>query len=211
LQVIARCHTIASPMEMAPRKLDRVLIVEDNTSLRSAIATLVREWGAVACEAGNAREALAAFDPPPDLVICDIALPDDSGLSVLEATLSLRPEPAKIAISGVATAEEAFCLGQLGVREYLAKPFSLSDLGAAVRRVLTEVPDLDPLIRASVGQVPMRELQQHVRDLMVDEAMALTFGSRRAAARLLDISRQAVQQIVRQREADGSVPPARDD
>lgn len=184
-------------MDVVPRSVERVLIVEDNVPLRSAIAGLVRSWNAVAIEAGTAREAMVGLTPPPDLVICDVGLPDGSGASVFEALRSLRPGPAKIAISGVATAEEAFHLGQLGVREYLAKPFTMEQLESAIQRVLSEAPDLDPLVRDSVGRVPMRELQRHVRDVMVDEAMALSVGSRRRAARLLDVSRQAVQQIVR--------------
>lgn len=186
-----------------------MLIVEDNASLRSAISDLVRSWGAVAIEAGTAGEAMAHLKPPPDVVIVDVALPDGSGSAVFEAVLSLRPGPAKIAISGVATAEEAFHLGQLGVREYLAKPFTLDRLEEAVQRVLSEAPDLDPMVRESVGRVPMRELQKHVREVMVDEAMALSVGSRRRAARLLDVSRQAVQQIVGPNGAEPLAPTDR--
>jgi DNA-binding NtrC family response regulator len=180
-----------------PRPIERVLIVEDNEPLRAAIAGLVRSWNAEALEAGTVREAVGLLSPPPDLLICDVKLPDASVFSLLEATLSLCPEPAKIAISGLATPEEAFQLGQVGVREYLAKPFTLADLSEAVRRVLTEPPNFDPLLRASVGRVPMRELQKNVRSVMVEQALALSHGSRSGAARLLDVSRQAVQQILR--------------
>jgi DNA-binding response OmpR family regulator len=195
---------------VAPPVVERALIVEDNAPLRSAIARLVRGWGAVAVEAGTAREAKEGLRQPPDLVICDVSLPDGSGLSVFEAALSLRREPAKIAISGVATAEEAFHLAHLGVGEYLAKPFSLADLERAVRCVLrgapdADAPDLDDLVRASVGQVPMRQLQKHVRNLMVEEALTLSSGSRRRAAQLLEVSRQAVQQIVRDSELGPNV------
>ncbi len=190
-------------MDVSPRTVQRVLIVEDNASLRGAIARRVRTWSAVAVEAGTVREAIVGMSPPPDLVICDVSLPDGSAIPVFTATLSLSPEPAKIAISGVATAEEAFRLGQLGVREYLAKPFTLDALEAAVRRILDAPPDLDPLVRASVGQIPMRDLQKHVRQLMIEEALALSHGSRRRAARLLDVSRQAVQQVVRRSDGGG--------
>lgn len=184
-------------MSVAACKLERVLIVEDNAALRGAIAKLARSWGAVALEASTADQAIRALRRPVDLVICDVRLPDGSAVSVLEKARSLSPEPAKIAISGVATAEEAFRLGQLGVREFLAKPFTLDALEASVERVGREAPDLDPMVRASVGHVPMRELQRRVRNLMVEEALARSGGSRRSAARLLEVSRQAVQQIVR--------------
>jgi DNA-binding NtrC family response regulator len=115
--------------------------------------------------------------------------------------------PGWSAISGIASAEQAFRLAQLGVRAYLAKPFSLDDLTAAVERILQEAPEFAPLVRASVGRVPMRELQGRVRHLMIDQALARAEGSRSGAARLLDVSRQAVQQVARQRADDSSKEP----
>ena len=148
-------------------------------------------------EAGTEHGALALLDPPPDLLICDVCLPDGSALNILEATLELSPEPLKIAMSGNASAEETFRLAQLGVGVYLPKPFALAEVSAAIQRVQHETPAMDTLLRASVGKVPMRELQQRVRSVMVGQALALSSGSRSGAARLLDVSRQAIQQISR--------------
>lgn len=184
-------------------KLERVLILEDHVPLRRAIALMARGWGAKVLEAGTAREALELLYEAPDLLIADICLPDGSALAVLEATLNLSPEPLKIGISGNASAEQAFQLAQLGVRAYLPKPFSLGELKVAVERALTEAPKLDPLVRASVGRVPMREVQDRVRQVMIDQAFALADGSRSGAARLLDVSRQAMQQIARQKDRGG--------
>jgi hypothetical protein len=72
-----------------------------------------------------------------------------------------------------------------------------------VEAALREVPSLEPLVTALVGRVPMRELQRAVRRVMVREALAQAEGSRSGAARLLEVSRQAVQQAVRQ---DAPVP-----
>ena len=184
-------------MLIGPRELGRVLIVEDNVPLRTAIAALLRDSGAEVLEAGTERDAIALLNPPPDLIICDVYLPDGSALKILETALHLSPEPVKIAVSGHASAEEAFQLAKLGVLAYLAKPFSLAELSGTIERVLAAPPDIDTMLRASVGQVPMRELQQRVRKVMVGQALALTRGSRSGAARLLDVSRQAIQQITR--------------
>ena len=70
-------------------------------------------------------------------------------------------------------------------------------LESAVQRAAEAAPSLEPVITARVGQVPMRELQREVRRVMVKEALAKTEGSRSGAARLLHVTRQAVQQIVR--------------
>ena len=183
-----------------PSPLDRVLVVEDEVPLRRGIATLVRRtWGAEVLEAGTTGEALALLARAPDLIIADVCLPDGSALSFLEATVTHSPEPLKIAISGWASAEQAFALGQLGVRAFLSKPFTLQALCDAVERARREAPAVEPLVRASVGRVAMRELQSRVRSVMIDQALALSDGSCTGAARLLRISRQAVQQVERQR------------
>lgn len=183
-----------------PSPIDRVLVLEDEGPLRRGIATLVRRaWGAQVLEAGTTGEALVLLAHAPDLIIADVCLPDGSAQSFFEATVDHSPEPLKIAISGWASAEQAFALAQLGVRAFLSKPFTLQDLCDAVERVRREAPAVEPLVRASVGRVAMRELQRRVRSVMIDQALALSDGSCTRAARLLRVSRQALQQVERQR------------
>jgi two-component system, response regulator RegA len=76
-----------------------------------------------------------------------------------------------------------------------------------VEKALSEPPKLDALVAASVGRTPMRELQTEVRRVMVEQALAKAEGSRSGAARLLHVSRQAVQQMVREREEELGIPP----
>ena len=100
-------------------------------------------------------------------------------------------------MSGLATAEESFRLNRYGVREYLQKPFGGEDLARAIQVACAEAPRVETFVAAQVGHVGMRDLQKQVRDAMVREALARSDGSRSAAARLLNVTRQAVQQIVR--------------
>lgn len=184
------------------RTIARVLIVEDNVPLRAAIARRFVQWGATPVEAGTVQEALDCLDPTPDLIIIDVCLPDQPATTLLEAAANLWPVPLKIAISGLASPEQAFRLAQLGVRDFLSKPFSLDDLTATVEAACEKAPDVEHLITDAVGHVPMREVQGKVRSAMVKQALALTDGSRTGAARLLAVSRQAVQQFVRGRAPD---------
>lgn len=188
-------------MEGMQRPIERVLVVEDDASLRAAIAGAVRSWGPQVLEAGTARQAKALLAPVPDLIIIDIRLPDEPAFAVLEAVSKLWPVPITIAMSGRASPGEAFRLARLGVRAYLAKPFSIEDLNATVEAARRDTPMLDPSVTDFVGRVPLRVLQNKVRDVMVRQALALTGGSRSGAARLLAVSRQAVQQILRGRSA----------
>ena len=178
-------------------QVERVLIVEDNIALLKAIARHVASWGAEAFEARTCAEASELLAHGPDVLISDIRLPDGSGFEVLEEASRTRPKPLLVAISGEASTEEAFRLGQIGVRAYLEKPLSLAALTEAVSMALREAPELQGLISDCVGRVPMRELQGQMRHVMLDQALALSDGSRSGAARLLDVSRQAVQQLLR--------------
>ncbi len=192
------------------RDFERVFVVEDDAALCAAIARIVSGWGELELsEAATAAEArsMLAEPPPPDLVIIDVHLPDETAFGVLEAARELSPAPIVVAISGKASPDEAFRLAQAGVRAYLPKPFSIQELASTVETACSEAPDLEPMITAWVGRVPMRELQREVRRVMVKEALAQTEGSRSGAARLLHVTRQAVQQMVRSKDAPAAVDP----
>ena len=197
-------------MASSPHGFERVLVVEDNAALRTAIARLVRGWGAKVHEAGTVREARALLATRPDLLIADVRLPDGPIFEVLEEAAEVWPKPLIVAMSGEASAEEAFRLAQIGVRSYLAKPLTLAELEEAIDRAMAEPPSLDVAVSAHVGKVPMREVQARLRSVMLRQALARSEGSRTGAARLLKISRQAVQQILRGggRAAPDSAPPA---
>ena len=194
------------------RKLHRVLVVEDDAALRKAV---VRTFGGRAdtevLEAGSAAEARKHLGEPrpPDLMIIDVRLPDASAFEVLDVAQGLSPAPVVVAMSGKASPEEAFRLAQHGVRAYLPKPFSLEELASAVEAARSDAPNLTPMLAASVGRIPMRELQNEVRRVMVKEALARSDGSRSGAARLLQVTRQAVQQIIQSVTAAASKGSAR--
>jgi DNA-binding response OmpR family regulator len=184
-------------MRGADRRIERVLVVEDDAALRAAVAEAARGWGHQVLEAGTAGEAKQMLSPPPDLIIIDVRLPDEPAFAVLEAASRQWPVPIVVAMSGQASPEESFRLAQMGVRTYLAKPFTAEELGAAVEAARRDTPLLGPVVTGLVGRVPLRELQDKVRNAMVRQALALAGGSRSGAARLLSISRQAVQQMLR--------------
>ncbi len=182
-----------------PDQFRHVLVVEDEEPIREAVGRIVRAWGAESTLAETATAARHRLEgaPPPDLILIDVHLPDDSAFSVLEAAARLSPTPISIAMSGVASPDEAFRLAQGGVRGYLPKPFSIDELKKTIWRAVSEPPALDPAITARVGHVGMKDVQHQVRIVMVREALARARGSRSHAARLLHVTRQAIQQIVR--------------
>lgn len=188
------------------RSLRRVLVVEDDAPLCGAIARLARSWGAEVWEAHRLTDAHELLARSPELLIADLRLEGESAFALIGAATHHRPAPAIVAMSGQASPEEAFRLGQLGVRAYLQKPFSTDALVAKVEQALAGAPDIEPWVSAHVGHTSLRSMQHDVRRMMLDQALARTRGSRSGAARLLRVSRQAIQQILQRRE-----PPDDDD
>jgi len=179
----------------------RALVVEDDDALRTALLRIIFRTGVDTFEARSAEKASELIrEERPDLIIVDVRLENSTAFELLEVARDLVPAPLVIAISGKASPDEAFRLGQLGVRAYLSKPFSTKALREAVYSGLSDGPDLEPVLAASVGRVPLREVQSEVRRVMVREALARADGNRSAAARLLDVTRQAIQQSIRATE-----------
>lgn len=182
-----------------PPSVKRVLVVEDDRPLCSALAAVVRGWDAEAWEAHTIAEARSMLDRNPELVIVDLWLEGESAIKLVEEVAHHRPAPAMLAISGRASPEESFRLGQLGVRAFLPKPLFKEQLVEKVGEALREAPDVEPWISAHVGKTSLREMQSEVRRVMLEQAIARAGGSRSGAARLLQVTRQAIQQVFHRR------------
>jgi DNA-binding NtrC family response regulator len=175
----------------------RILLVEDDFHYRPALERLLRGIGAEVESVGTVREALAALADPPDIIILDVKLPDGSGLDVADAASRLRPPPRIIATSGYAQPAESFRLARLNVQQYLPKPYGIRDLLLAVDDLRTPEQELAAVSARAVGQMGLVRARNVVRDSMVDEALSMADGNRTQAAKMLGVTRQAVQSAVR--------------
>ena len=117
----------------------RILIVEDETSIRDMVAFALRKADMEPVHAADAHAALLAIsDQPPDLILLDWMLP---GLSGLELARRLRREPATAEVPIImltARGEELDRVSGLeaGVDDYVVKPFSTRELVARIKAVL---------------------------------------------------------------------------
>ncbi len=181
------------------RLFRRALVVEDNRALGRTLEALLAPLCDATELAPSVAEARRALERgPPDLVLTDVRLPDGSAFDVVELASSLVPMPAIVVLSGEATPDESFALAGLGVRAYLAKPVGADELEAALRRAGSEAPRLSNHVRSAVGRVSLRAVEDDVRRSMVQEALARTKGNRRGAAKLLSVSRQMLQHMLRE-------------
>jgi two-component system, NtrC family, response regulator AlgB len=122
----------------------RVLIVDDEPSIRRTTRIAVESSGHSASEAPNAAKALkAAEEEGFDAVFLDLKLGADDGMEVLGRLMKLRPAPAVIlftAYANIATAVEAM---RQGAFDFIPKPFTPDQ----IRSVLEKVGKSHALVR----------------------------------------------------------------
>ena len=113
----------------------RVLIVDDEKSIRTTLAEFVREDGHDVSTAETAVEALRLVQAnPPDVLVSDIILPRMSGVDLLTRVHRDHPDVQVIMITGEPTVETASEAVRQGAFDYLSKPVSSSAIRAAVAR-----------------------------------------------------------------------------
>jgi DNA-binding NarL/FixJ family response regulator len=114
----------------------RILLIDDEAKLRKQFAALLALEGFTVVEARNGREGIeVARREQPDLVICDITMPEMNGHRVLE---TLRSEPATahlpfVFLTGWGEKDDIRSGMNLGADDYLVKPVEPADLVAAVQ------------------------------------------------------------------------------
>ena len=119
----------------------RVLVVEDEPSIRAIVVDLLHFEGYQVREAGHGLEALGLLDAwRPDAIVLDLMMPVMDGWAFAEAAANvLGPTgvpPILIASASPDLAAAAASLRQFGVRAAVAKPFDVDVLLAALERLI---------------------------------------------------------------------------
>jgi len=117
-----------------------ILLVEDEEGLRSLNARGLRSRGYSVIEASNGIEALEALEEKNgavDLVVSDVVMPEMDGPTLLRAVRSRNPDLKIIFVSGYAEDAFAKSLREDEKFDFLPKPFTLSQLVAAVKETMT--------------------------------------------------------------------------
>ncbi len=115
----------------------RILVVDDEPVQRDLIGGFLARQGYEVGQAGDAGEALAAFDREPfDLVLTDQRMPGASGLDLLAALRGRNPELPVIVMTAYGTIETAVAAVKAGAADYLTKPLNLDEVLHRVRQTL---------------------------------------------------------------------------
>jgi two-component system response regulator AtoC len=113
----------------------RVLIVDDDESLRDSLALVLGAEGFDVATAADGERALERLeDSAPDIVLCDLRMPGIDGLELVPELVRRRPDAAVILMSAWATDELALEAMRRGAYDYLAKPFQPSEAVLAIRK-----------------------------------------------------------------------------
>ena len=124
----------AKPERMTPA---RILVVDDERSMRELLAIVLRRDGYDVILAENGRTALNVLEREPiDLLISDIKMSDMSGVDVLRAAKGIDQDILGIMITAFASTETAVEALRMGAYDYLSKPFNVDELKIVVRNAL---------------------------------------------------------------------------
>jgi sigma-B regulation protein RsbU (phosphoserine phosphatase) len=115
-----------------------LLIIDDDDVVRASVAAYLEDSGFKVLQAGNGLQGLETFErAQPDLVICDLRMPQLDGLELLQRINQMQVDTPVIVLSGAGVMADAVEALRLGAADYLIKPLEdLAVLEHSVRRAL---------------------------------------------------------------------------
>ena len=114
----------------------RLLLVDDETSLREPLADYLVRQGFTVTQAASAAEARSVLrDEAPDLILLDIMMPGEDGLSLCRHLAETRAIPT-ILLTARGEATDRIVGLEIGADDYVVKPFEPRELVARIRSVL---------------------------------------------------------------------------
>ena len=142
----------------------RILVTDDEVSIREVLAEGLESFGFPVDQAGNAAEAFRIVERGGiALVLSDIDMPGENGLSLLKRIKAHDPDIDVVMVTGVVDIETAIGAIRQGASDYVSKPFNLEEVRIVVERTLEK----RRLIREN------REYQQKLEEKVVERTREL--------------------------------------
>ncbi|MFO7724514.1 MAG: sigma-54 dependent transcriptional regulator [Oceanipulchritudo sp.] len=143
----------------------RVLLVEDDASLRAFLEEELEESGFAVLEAGTLAEARRALlENGPDLVLSDLKLPDGRGDALLLSARELPVPPPVILVTAFGQVDEAVDALRRGAADFLTKPLDMDHLLLRLERTI-EVQNLRKAVAANAGKAEKQETPEKLAPL----------------------------------------------
>ncbi len=167
---------------------DRILIVDDEDSIREVVSSMLSSSGFVCTQAQSGREALALLQSGEEfeLMLSDMMMPVMDGEALLAATKERFPDIPVVMVTAMHDISIALNAIRNGAYDYLLKPFDREQLLATVRRALENrrlklenrkyQTELESLVTARTEQVRQALARSPLPSLALWEFLVIRFG-----------------------------------
>src|SRR5581483_10791548 len=119
------------------RYMQKILIVDDERSMRELLQLVFRRAGYQVIVAENGNDALDRIKKDViDIVVSDVKMPDSNGIELLKQIRALSSETVFVLMTAFATIETARQAFKLGADDFIQKPFDVEELKIIVRNAL---------------------------------------------------------------------------
>lgn len=172
--------------------MPKLLVIDDEPNITFTIAETLGSAELQVLTAGTAREGIELLRRQrPDVVLCDVRLPDQSGLDAFERMREIDPRIPVIIMTAFAKTETAIEAMRRGAFEYLVKPVDFQALKQAVQRAIevsrlshvaavvgeSEADDDDPNTERIIGlSAAMQEVYKTIGRVASQDATVLILG-----------------------------------
>src|SRR5579872_3893193 len=139
--------------------MQRLLIVEDDQSVRTTMVMCLELEGYAVEAVGSTREALSRLEAESyPIVISDIYLDERTGIDILRTARRQNPECAVILMTGRGSMETVMAATQGGAFEYLAKPFEMAHMIDTIKRAEKSLNGPEDDEAAAIDDLPDTEM-----------------------------------------------------
>lgn len=168
--------------------MPKVMIVDDETSIRVTLSEFLKKEGYEVFTAENAEAAASLLQQYDfDTILTDIIMPRDSGLSLLKYIHDSHAGTQVIMMTGEPTVDTAVEAIRLGARDYLAKPVFRSELIKTVNQAVDYKQLLDEKQRLEKENKEQKENLQRLVDERTSKLRQAMVNTAYAAAAMLDL------------------------
>jgi DNA-binding NtrC family response regulator len=115
----------------------RILIIDDDESIRKVLATILEDEGYIVETAETAKEGIEKSEKAfYNLALIDVRLPDMEGIELLSKLRNTKPKMRKIIVTGYPTLQNAVSAVNKGADAYVMKPFEVEKILQTIREQL---------------------------------------------------------------------------
>jgi DNA-binding NtrC family response regulator len=147
----------------------RILVIDDDESIRKTLATILKEKGYLVDTAENGEEAIKKSEARfYNLALIDIRLPDMEGTKLLTAMRDSAPKMVKIIVTGYPSLQNAIEAVNKGADAYVLKPFNVDGVLGTIKEHLKKQQQAKRYDEGKVAEF----IETRVRELEEEKTMA---------------------------------------